>query len=101
MASSPPAEEKSSFPTDAKSGIEPMNTFDSHDANGTMMNTDGDVVVIERLGYKNEHIRNRSLATLLFQALAMSAIPYGVGGPLISAVIAGGQLPIFVGWTGT
>lgn len=50
------------------------------------------------LGYKPELRRNRSLFTLLFQTLAIAAIPYGEGGPLISAIYGGGQLSIFVGW---
>lgn len=51
-----------------------------------------------RLGYKQELRRNRSLITLLFQTLAIAAIPYGEGGPLSSAIYGGGQLSIFVGW---
>ncbi|TVY16672.1 putative amino-acid permease [Lachnellula arida] len=50
------------------------------------------------LGYTPELHRNRSLFTLLFQTLAIAAIPYGEGGPLISAIYGGGQLSIFVGW---
>lgn len=41
------------------------------------------------IGYKQELHRNRSLFTLLFQSLAIAAIPYGVGGPLISAIYGG------------
>lgn len=50
------------------------------------------------LGYKPELQRNRSMFTLLFQSLAIAAIPYGEGGPLISAIYGGGQLSLFVGW---
>jgi amino acid transporter len=50
------------------------------------------------LGYTPELRRNRSLFTLLFQSLAIAAIPYGEGGPLISAIYGGGQLSIFLGW---
>ncbi|KAH9815347.1 amino acid transporter [Teratosphaeria destructans] len=50
------------------------------------------------IGYKPELERNRSLFTLLFQSLAIAAIPYGEGGPLISAIYGGGQLSIFLGW---
>lgn len=53
---------------------------------------------LEVLGYATELQRNRSLFTLLFQSLAIAAIPYGEGGPLISAIYGGGQLSIFVGW---
>jgi amino acid transporter len=57
-----------------------------------------DVDALATLGYKPELQRNRSMATLLFQSLAIAAIPYGEGGPLISAIYGGGQLSIFVGW---
>ncbi|KIW98073.1 uncharacterized protein Z519_01657 [Cladophialophora bantiana CBS 173.52] len=57
-----------------------------------------DIVVMDKLGYKPELNRNRSMATLLFQSLAIAAIPYGEGGPLISAIYGGGPLAIFVGW---
>jgi len=51
------------------------------------------------LGYQPSGLRrNRSLFTLLFQSLAIAAIPYGEGSPLISAIYGGGQLSIFVGW---
>jgi hypothetical protein len=53
---------------------------------------------IELLGYKPELQKNRSMLTLLFQSLAIAAIPYGEGGPLISAIYGGGQLSIFLGW---
>ncbi|KAL9619628.1 MAG: hypothetical protein Q9204_008282, partial [Flavoplaca sp. TL-2023a] len=54
--------------------------------------------VLAALGYKQELKRNRSLFTLLFQSLAIAALPFGEGGPLLSAVYGGGQLSIFVGW---
>lgn len=66
----------------------------SHDA-GTVHNLDDSLT---RLGYTPELRRNRSLFTLLFQSLAIAAIPFGVGGPLISSIYGGGQLSIFVGW---
>ncbi|KAK2765680.1 hypothetical protein FQN54_008536 [Arachnomyces sp. PD_36] len=50
------------------------------------------------LGYKQELRRNRSVFTLLFQSLAIAAIPYGEGSPLINAIYGGGPLSIFVGW---
>ncbi|KAJ5946710.1 hypothetical protein N7454_003549 [Penicillium verhagenii] len=53
---------------------------------------------LDRLGYKQEMRRNRSVVTLLFQTLAIAAIPYGEGSPLISAIYGGGPLSIFVGW---
>ncbi|KIX08224.1 uncharacterized protein Z518_02880 [Rhinocladiella mackenziei CBS 650.93] len=57
-----------------------------------------DVHVLDKLGYKPELNRNRSMTTLLFQSLAIAAIPYGEGAPLISAIYGGGPLSIFVGW---
>jgi amino acid transporter len=50
------------------------------------------------LGYTPELRRNRSLFTLLFQTLAIAAIPYGEGGPFATGVLGGGQLPLFLGW---
>jgi hypothetical protein len=60
----------------------------------------GDDRELELLGYKPELQKNRSMLTLLFQSLAIAAIPYGEGAPLISAIYGGGQLSIFVGWIG-
>lgn len=53
---------------------------------------------LDRLGYSQELRRNRSVLTLLFQTLAIAAIPYGEGGPLLTAIYGGGPLSIFVGW---
>ncbi|KAM7198438.1 Amino acid permease domain containing protein [Naviculisporaceae sp. PSN 640] len=60
--------------------------------------TSEEIDVINVLGYKPELRRNRSMFTLLFQSLAIAAIPYGFGGPLITSIIGGGQLPMFIGW---
>ncbi|KAL7624156.1 hypothetical protein AAE478_005713 [Parahypoxylon ruwenzoriense] len=64
----------------------------------TQLGTVHDVHNLTMLGYKPELQRNRSMFTLLFQSLAIAAIPYGFGGPLISAIYGGGQLPMFLGW---
>ncbi|KAI2467264.1 amino acid transporter [Annulohypoxylon bovei var. microspora] len=64
----------------------------------TQLGTVHDVQNLTVLGYKPELQRNRSMFTLLFQSLAIAAIPYGFGGPLISAIYGGGQLPMFLGW---
>jgi len=48
-----------------------------------------DLDSLTALGYTPELRRNRSLFTLLFQTLAIAAIPYGEGGPLISAIYGG------------
>ncbi|KAF4540714.1 Amino acid permease [Lasiodiplodia theobromae] len=50
------------------------------------------------LGYTQELKRNRSTLTLFSQALIMSCVPYGIGGPLVTAVYGGGQLPLFIGF---
>ncbi|KAI5457566.1 amino acid/polyamine transporter I [Mariannaea sp. PMI_226] len=58
-----------------------------------------DIETLENLGYKSSNLeRNRSTRTLLFQSLAIEAIPFGIGGPLISAIYGGGPLALFVGW---
>ncbi|KEF55425.1 uncharacterized protein A1O9_08175 [Exophiala aquamarina CBS 119918] len=57
-----------------------------------------DIQVLDKLGYKPELQRNRSMFTLLFQSLAIAAIPYGEGAPILSAIYGGGPLSIFVGW---
>ena len=49
---------------------------------GTIQDLDS----LTQLGYKPELRRNRSLFTLLFQSLAIAAIPYGEGGPLVCSV---------------
>lgn len=54
--------------------------------------------VEEVTGYRAELQRNRSLITLLFQSLAIAAIPFSEGTLLGSAIYGGGQLSIFVGW---
>ncbi|KAH9995146.1 amino acid transporter [Xylariaceae sp. FL0662B] len=85
-------------PTDEKlSPGDPSLTVD--DKHGeSQLGTVHDVQHLTLLGYKPELRRNRSMFTLLFQSLAIAAIPYGFGGPLISAIYGGGQLPMFLGW---
>jgi amino acid permease len=50
------------------------------------------------LGYSAELKRNRTLYTILFQVLAITAVPFGEGTALTSAIYGGGQLAYFVGW---
>lgn len=50
------------------------------------------------LGYNQELVKNRSMYTILFQSLAITAVPFGEGTALISAIYGGGQLSYFVGW---
>lgn len=53
---------------------------------------------LSALGYKPELHRNRSVYTILFQVLAITAVPFGEGTALTSAIYGGGQLAYFVGW---
>ncbi|KAH6889638.1 amino acid/polyamine transporter I [Thelonectria olida] len=68
------------------------------DASDVAVGASRDMHDLEVLGYKPEMRRNRTMFTLLFQSLAIAAIPYGFGSPLITAIYGGGQLPMFVGW---
>jgi amino acid transporter len=79
--------------------LEKAPTVDSHPdrENGTITSLPENLE-LDRLGYKPELQRNRSVLTLLFQTLAIAAIPYGEGSPLLSAIYGGGPLSIFVGW---
>ncbi|RSL46529.1 hypothetical protein CEP54_013799 [Fusarium duplospermum] len=58
----------------------------------------GDVDNLQQLGYSPVLRRNRSMWTLLFQAVAIAAPPFGIGGRLLNAVYGGGQLSLFIGW---
>lgn len=58
----------------------------------------GELEELHHLGYEQELKRNRSVLTLLFQSLAIAAIPYGEGSALLSAIYGGGPLAIFIGW---
>ncbi|KAJ9604497.1 hypothetical protein H2200_011333 [Cladophialophora chaetospira] len=71
---------------------------DGHRKSSLRAGSIDDIHVMDKLGYKPELDRNRSMPTLLFQSLAIAAIPYGEGGPFISAIYGGGPLAIFVGW---
>lgn len=53
---------------------------------------------LAQLGYTPELVRNRSMNTILFQSLAITAVPFGEGTALTSAIYGGGQLSYFVGW---
>jgi amino acid transporter len=58
---------------------------------------DEGVVQNVQLGYNAQLTKNRSLLSILGMTLAIVAVPYGIGGPLMSAIYGGGQLSIFVG----
>jgi len=49
------------------------------------------------LGYDNTLKKNRSIWSILGMTLTIVAVPYGIGGPLLSAIYGGGQLSMFVG----
>lgn len=66
-------------------------------AHGTEAATSTDAALVQ-LGYTPELTRNRSMYTLLFQSLAITAVPFGEGTALTSAIYGGGQLSYFVGW---
>ena len=57
-----------------------------------------DAQALDRLGYKEQLRRNRSMYTILFQSLAITAVPFGEGTALTNAIYGGGQLSYFVGW---
>ncbi|KAJ5714241.1 uncharacterized protein N7483_011422 [Penicillium malachiteum] len=76
--------------------ISPLDT--SHDHETGEISSVREREELDRLGYKQEMQRNRSVITLLFQTLAIAAIPYGEGSPFLSAIYGGGPLSIFIGW---
>ncbi|KAF4943293.1 hypothetical protein FGADI_13510 [Fusarium gaditjirri] len=41
--------------------------------------------------------KNRSFISVLGMSFAITAVPYGLGGPLMSSIYGGGQLPMFIG----
>ncbi|KAK0383201.1 hypothetical protein NLU13_9114 [Sarocladium strictum] len=54
-------------------------------------------VRLTELGYIPSFRRTRSTATILFMTLAIAAIPFGIGSPLMVGLIGGGPLALFVG----
>ena len=83
---SPQSSEKEVKHFDPVSGDESLTATNTQDA------------ALEQLGYKPELNRNRSMYTILFQSLAITAVPFGEGTALTSAIYGGGQLSYFVGW---
>lgn len=69
-------------------------------ANGTesLSTSDTQNAELAQLGYQSELNRNRGMYTILFQSLAITAVPFGEGTALTSAIYGGGQLSYFVGW---
>ncbi|CAG5147232.1 uncharacterized protein ALTATR162_LOCUS2004 [Alternaria atra] len=64
---------------------------------GSVTTHEEGVVEHVHLGYNAQLTKNRSLISVLGMCLAIVAVPYGIGGPLMSAIYGGGQLSIFVG----
>ncbi|KAH7024984.1 amino acid/polyamine transporter I [Microdochium trichocladiopsis] len=52
---------------------------------------------LNELGYVPSFARNRSMFTILFMSLSIAAVPYGIGGPLLSGIIGGGPLSLWLG----
>ena len=72
--------------------------LDSERANGSPDHVHTEDNDLAALGYKAELHRNRCVYTILFQVLAITAVPFGEGTALTSAIYGGGQLAYFVGW---
>ena len=72
--------------------------IDAERSNGALASATTEDQQLAALGYKPELNRNRSVYTILFQVLAITAVPFGEGTALLSAVFGGGQLSYFVGW---
>ncbi|KAK2775097.1 hypothetical protein FQN53_003312 [Emmonsiellopsis sp. PD_33] len=68
-----------------------------NDSEGDFANQ-SDQFNLQALGYTQELKRNRSMITLLFQALIISCVPFGIGSPLITCAYGGGQLSLFFGF---
>ncbi|KAG9196825.1 hypothetical protein G6514_003947 [Epicoccum nigrum] len=64
---------------------------------GPVATHDEGIVQNAQIGYTDHLLKNRSLISILGMSLAIVAIPYGIGGTLMSAIYGGGQLSLFVG----
>jgi amino acid transporter len=71
--------------------------FEVGSALGVVATRDEGVVEHAHLGYAAQLQKNRSLISTLGMTLAIVAVPYGIGGPLMSAIYGGGQLSLFLG----
>jgi amino acid transporter len=72
-------------------------TKDAEGAMGPVTTHEEGVVQDVRIGYNAQLTKNRSLFSILGMVLAIVAVPYGIGGPLMSTIYGGGQLSMFVG----
>ena len=89
---------RASFIMESEHKKDPENGTGLHPTISSTSHQAGSVHEMTVLGYTPELTRNRSMLTLLFQSLAIAAIPYGEGSPLLSAIYGGGPLSIFLGW---
>ena len=64
---------------------------------GVVATRDEGVVENAHLRYAAQLQKNRLLILTFGMTLAIMAVPYGIGGPLMSAMYGGGQLSLFVG----
>ncbi|KXJ85298.1 amino acid/polyamine transporter I [Microdochium bolleyi] len=64
---------------------------------GTHETANAEDVQLHELGYTQSFSRNRSMFHVLFQSLSIAAVPYGLGGPLLSGIIGGGPLALWLG----
>ncbi|KAJ1322905.1 choline transport protein [Microdochium nivale] len=69
----------------------PLAPSDAHDSANL------EAVQLHELGYVQSFSRNRSMFHVLFQSLSIAAVPYGLGGPLLSGIIGGGPLALWLG----
>ena len=53
---------------------------------GPVITREEGIVQNVQLGYNDQLTKNRSLISILGMTLAIVAIPYGIGGPLMSAI---------------
>jgi amino acid transporter len=74
-----------------------IKTKDFESPMGPVTTREEGIVQNVQLGYNAQLTKNRSLISVLGMTLAIVAVPYGIGGPLISAIYGGGQLSLFVG----
>ena len=75
----------------------PPKEFGTGSALGIVATRDEGVVENVHLRYAAQLQKNRSLISTFGMTLAIVAVPYGIGGPLMSAMYGGGQLSLFVG----
>ncbi|TFK37810.1 amino acid transporter [Crucibulum laeve] len=53
---------------------------------------------LQKLGYQQELTRSRGLLHMLFMALAIMAVPFGIVAPIFTSLIGGGPVTMLWGW---